>query len=310
MQLLIGATIFNGGPGAEVLSAHGHFDAAATWVLGVAAAIPLIQLGRKVETSESQEWVELNAATNQLALRIFGARQQPLTALVVCGALGALVGTVEETLFRGQVLPAMAQYFADHGHGTYEALLMSVLASSVAFGAAHISIFSGLDSVMSKSTAATLAMQSGAGLWLALVALMPGAGLGAAIVAHGVYDAYTLFSTHMIVTGQYSHAAELARDTASTAAARAWRSRKGQPWVERCAYAFHLLDMDRSGGLSEIELRTGASTHGVELNDGLLHAHFAHLTPAHADIGFGEFLKLVEESEQQQSEAAAAAKQS
>ena len=64
--------------------------------LGVLFSAPLVAGGLAISRSESRTWVEINAATNQLALRLFG-RNRALAAVAVSSSLlGIITGAAEE----------------------------------------------------------------------------------------------------------------------------------------------------------------------------------------------------------------------
>ena len=108
-QLLIGWTIWSGGEGAAVLARDAHFDSLLALPLGVLGVLPLIFISRKIERSESGVVADLNLSTNLLVLRLFGSEKQPVLALAASLFLACLTGLVEETTFRGEILPSLAQ---------------------------------------------------------------------------------------------------------------------------------------------------------------------------------------------------------
>lgn len=261
-QMLVGYTIFNGGVGAEVLHAHGHFDSVATWLLGGLGALPLLALGHLIETSPLPAFAEMNAQTNQLALRMFGPRAQPLFALAVSGALGALVGVVEETLFRGQLLPSIIAWGGENGLGHGDAKIVALGITAIIFALAHVNFLGGLKDILSKDTGVTVALQSVTGLWFGTLALVTGQ-LGAAIIAHGVYDAATLYATHVSATRAIAKASARGLAAFGQPVLARWRAARGDKWVEHAASLFFLLDSDEDGEVSVEELRLGGATYGL-----------------------------------------------
>ena len=128
-QLLIGWTIWSGGEGAAVLARDAHFDSLLALPLGVLGVLPLIFISRKIERSESGVVADLNLSTNLLVLRLFGSEKQPVLALAASLFLACLTGLVEETTFRGEILPSLAQ-----GNG----LAGGAALSTALFAALHV----------------------------------------------------------------------------------------------------------------------------------------------------------------------------
>lgn len=261
-QMLVGYTIFTGGIGAQVLHAHAHLDSASVWLIGGLGALPLLALGRVIETSPSSALVEINASTNRLALRMFGPRAQPILALSLSAALGALVGVVEETLFRGQLLPSLSAYATTHGLEHDEAKLAAVAASALVFALAHINVLGGLKQIASKETGVTVALQLATGAWFGALSIATGQ-LGTAIVAHGVYDACTLYGTHLRVTRQVSRATARGLAALRLPALAGWLAARGASWTENASRLFFLLDGDGDGEVSAAEARSGGITFGL-----------------------------------------------
>ena len=100
-QALIGSQIWTGGDGLKLLSQEAHFGPSAI-LFGIAGLIPMLQLSRAIETSESPLVAGLNLSTNMAVLRLFGPTKKPISAFLVSLLLATSTGIVEETVFRGQ----------------------------------------------------------------------------------------------------------------------------------------------------------------------------------------------------------------
>ena len=126
-QALLGYTIWNGGVGRTVLTEEAHFGLGAI-VYGIAGVIPMLALSRAIETSESRYVSTLNLSTNMAVLRLFGPTPQPILALLISLFLASSTGLVEETIFRGQSLPAFA---VANGNDVLTGALLSTLLFAV-----------------------------------------------------------------------------------------------------------------------------------------------------------------------------------
>jgi membrane protease YdiL (CAAX protease family) len=277
-QVVLGAPVFAFG-GWRALAEHGHFDSPLTWLVGAVGALPVIALGRAVETSRSEAVVDINWATELLALKLFGYRKQPIVAGVVSLTLAALVGTVEETTFRGLALPALGSALEGLGAPASLASTVAIALTTAVFAILHLNPRELRPSV---PAAVTLGLQSCAGFWFALLAIGPNASasttdwLGAAIIAHALYDFSAFYGTHMTVANQYEFAVNAAkRDTETSPALRGWAEARGGKFARDAAYLFHFLDRDFSNSIEVYELRLGLHSYGIDLSRDELAARWA-----------------------------------
>ena len=65
-------------------------------LLGAALSAPLVAGGLAISRSESRQWIEINASTNQLALRLFGSKRALAAVAVSSSLLGIITGAAEE----------------------------------------------------------------------------------------------------------------------------------------------------------------------------------------------------------------------
>ena len=108
--LVIGlSSIFPGMNGFQTLAERAHFGLVNV-PLGVIAALPQIIINIYLENSEAPVFYNLNLSTELLVARLFGIFSQPVTALAFSVGLRIFTGAAEETLFRGQLLPAFAGF--------------------------------------------------------------------------------------------------------------------------------------------------------------------------------------------------------
>ena len=139
-QVAVGYTIWSGGFGAQVLATQVHLDRPLAWVLGTLGALPVLAVGRAIEKSESPLFTTLNLSTNDIVERLFGSRKQPAFALIVSILLALLTGVCEEIVFRGGILPSLANYALMQGYveTLVDGIPFGIAASTVLFSAGHL----------------------------------------------------------------------------------------------------------------------------------------------------------------------------
>uniref|UniRef100_A0A7S0P2U6 EF-hand domain-containing protein n=1 Tax=Calcidiscus leptoporus TaxID=127549 RepID=A0A7S0P2U6_9EUKA len=299
-QLAVGYTIWTGGVGAEILEKQVHLDSPAPWLVGTLAALPVLALGRAVETSDSPLFTTLNLSTDAIVERLLGEVKQPVFALLVSVLLALLTGVCEEIIFRGGVLPALASYAVTEGFADTLAagVPFGVAASSVLFSLGHLP-FLGLArgevrAFFSADTLVLFALQLATGGSFALTFVFTGS-LTAAIVAHFLYDFYTLYATHLAVTDQIAYSkSPLPPLPQQSLAAMRWRMAKGGRYVDGARRVFLRMDTNRDDAISRGELRQGLAMMGLRLSSKTLEQSFAMADlDTSGDIDFEEFLDFV-----------------
>lgn len=292
-QALIGSGIWTGGVSYQVLAQHSHFGPAAV-ALGIAGLVPLLGLSKGVETSESPVFAGLNLSTEQFLLRLLGDRPQPALALGVTAGMATLTGVVEETIFRGQLLPALAQWST--GLGIDGGVLAGAVLSTVVFAALHanpLSFFSGSKEGI-QDNLVLLGYQLVTGAIFASLYLATG-NLAVPIVAHVLYDFVTFYQTHLDVTSQiqYASANKLLPST-NYLVEKKWIDARGEEFVQQAREAFYLMDKNQDGVVSRKEFRVGLFAYSIDLSK----ADSAKLANAvdedeSGDIDFGEYLEFI-----------------
>lgn len=264
-QLLVGITIWTGGPGAQVLMENAHFQEPLVWVGGVLASLPLLQLGHSIETSTSPLFAELNLSTDLTVLRLFGTASKPLTTLLISLFLCAVTGLVEETVFRGLLLPLFTKEgsswfipFAGFGASAW----FGLFASSFVFGIGHLNWLTGLENLLTREALVVFCLQFTNGLICGSSYMLTG-DLAVPIIAHAIYDCFTLYSTHLKVTSQLAYAT---KPRAATRSERKMKRRFGTKLVDDAKQTFYLMDSDRNGQVSPRELTKGLNSFGLQLS--------------------------------------------
>lgn len=261
-QALIGINIWNGGLGYQILTQSAQFGPSAV-LLGVAGLAPLLAISRVIETSESYLVSGLNLSTNMAVLRLFGSSPKPIQALVVSAFISGLTGLVEETTFRGQAIPFLANQF---GNGD---TLTGVFLASLLFAVLHTnptSLFKGGEAALDNFV--LLALQFVNGSIFAFLYLSTG-NLAVPIIAHGLYDFYTFYKTHMVdVAGQMTYASResMMPNISNRALEKKWIQERGENFVQSVKESFYLMDTNRDGVLCRKELRVALFSYGINLS--------------------------------------------
>jgi membrane protease YdiL (CAAX protease family) len=261
-QALIGSQIFTGGQGYEILMQKAQFGVFGV-LLGVAGCIPLLALSRAIETSDSYVVSGLNLSTNMAVLRLFGDTPKPITTALVSAFLAVLTGVVEETTFRGQLIPVFSNNF---GNGN---ILVGALLSTVLFAILHtnpLSFFKG-DAESKLDNLVLFALQLVNGGAFCFMYLATG-NLAVPIIAHALYDFYTFYKTHMVdVAGQMAYAAEQSQmPIMSRAVEQKWTRERGPDFCQGVQESFYLMDTNRDGMLCRKELRVALYSYGINLS--------------------------------------------
>jgi membrane protease YdiL (CAAX protease family) len=229
----------------------------------VAGLIPLLLLSRQIEKSDSYIVSGLNLSTNMAVLRLFGAKPQPILAGIASIAMAGLTGVVEETTFRGQILP----FFANRIGGGDE--IVGLVLSSLLFAFLHTNpqaFLKGGEAFLDNFVLFCLQFVNGS--FFAFLYLSTG-NLAVPIVAHALYDFYTFYKTHLVdVAGQMEYASREATmpNIKSKALERKWISERGEDFVKGVKQSFYLMDTNRDGVLSPRELRIALFSYGINLS--------------------------------------------
>lgn len=271
-QVLIGFTIWTGGPQYQTLMEHSHISLFAI-VGGILGGLPLIAVARRVEQSESYLVSGLNLSTNMAVLRFFGSTSQPVLALFLSLAISSLTGLVEETTFRGQVLPVLTN---NVGHGN---LWVGATLSTFVFAILHTNPAAFLPNNDNKEAfvdnLVLLIFQLINGTWFTVLYVLSGYNLVIPIVAHTLYDTYTFYKTHMVdVAGQMDYARQRRIQNINTKKINTnnspieekWINAKGEDFVAEATEAFYLMDTNRDGVLSIKELKIALYSYGIRLS--------------------------------------------
>lgn len=261
-QALIGATIWTGGPGYQVLTDTANFGALGV-LLGIIGVLPMLALSRQIENSESYLVSGLNLSTNMAVLRLFGPTPKPVLVLLLSALLAGLTGVVEEVTFRGQLIPFFANRFAEGD------ILTGAAMATFLFAFLHtnpLSFFKGGEAFLDNAVLLVLQLINGA--FFALLYLATG-NLAVPIVAHALYDFYTFYKTHMVdVAGQMQYA-QAQKDMPAFKDQRLeqrWINERGQDFVDGVKQTFYLMDTNRNGVLSRKELRVALFSYGINLS--------------------------------------------
>lgn len=271
-QSLLGYTIWTHGIGYTVLTRDAIFTSPLTFIpLALLGVLPLLALSNTIENSESPLVSTLNLSTDVQMLRIFGPKPRPLVALAISTLLAALTGLVEEVTFRGEILPTLSTWSTTPGNlpfptdpssGVYYGILLSTLI----FAALHVNPQGLFRAPKDALVLFGLQMCTGA----TFAGLYVGTGnLAVPIVAHGIYDLYTFYKTHLVVTNQMEYAAKFVEGTGEpNGAEKFWTDERGADFVREARQTFYLMDTNKDGVVSREELRIAMYSYGIELSKG------------------------------------------
>lgn len=292
-QALVGSTIWTGGASFQVLAQNAHFGPSSL-ALGVLGLIPLLAFSQKVENSESPLLAGLNLSTNAVLLRMFGSTQQKEVAFTISAFLAVLTGVVEETLFRGQLLPIMAEWSKVH-MGVDHPIAAGVALSTLIFAAVHAnptSIFRGKEAIQDNLVLLGFQLVTG-GIFASLYVAT--ANLAVPIVAHVLYDFVTFYKTHLAVTGQIQYATnEKLMPSTEFDVETKWKDERGEKFVNDAREVFYLMDTNKDGVVSRKELRVALFEYDINLSkmDSERLTETADLDGS-GEIDFGEFLEFI-----------------
>ena len=303
--LQLGSSIWTGGTGSIILAQEAHLGLAAV-VFGIAGVVPMLALSRTIEVSESPYVAGLNLSTNMAVLRLFGPKPQPIKAFIITLIMSVSIGIVEETIFRGQLIPA---YAVNYGDGN---ILVGMVLSTLLFAVLHtnpLGFFKGGDAFIDNGVLLILQILNGA-IFACLYVLS--GNLVVPIVTHTLYgkqekkytrmiitllslffsvmpienqtnsscfnylvnfyvfvDFYTFYKTHMVdVAGQMQYAEEetLMPVASSNTIENKWVEERGLDWLKGAKQSFFLMDTNRDGELSRKELRVALFSYGITLS--------------------------------------------
>eukprot|EP00277_Geminigera_cryophila_P047594 CAMPEP_0173071238 /NCGR_PEP_ID=MMETSP1102-20130122/9116_1 /TAXON_ID=49646 /ORGANISM="Geminigera sp., Strain Caron Lab Isolate" /LENGTH=348 /DNA_ID=CAMNT_0013939705 /DNA_START=180 /DNA_END=1226 /DNA_ORIENTATION=+ len=215
-------------------------------LLGAICSAPLVAAGYAISRSESRTWVDINSATSQLALRLFGGKKALATVAVTSSILGLITGAAEELSFRGLGMPLIADRIG-LDFSSPSGLAAALLISSVTFGLGHWS-WGGEN----RDNFVTCALQSCTGLYLGTTFVVAGGNVVVPGVAHAIYDAFTLLEAHVSAVSQIEYANE---KSAASRLQDAVTSTLDEAVVENARNIFFLADTTRDTRLSIAEVR-------------------------------------------------------
>jgi len=345
-QIILGSSIWIGGVGYEVLVRESDFASISSFVYGIIGVIPLLLFSYYgVETSESPYVSNINVSTNRLVLQLLGSKKfQPIVAFLTSLALASITGLAEEVLFRGQVLPSLGSWSITQGwtEDAFPAVIYGTILSTIIFSALHInptgvilSLYQQVRQQFSEDKdendedslkalwvdiVVLFGFQCVTGLTFALCFIGTGGNLAVPIITHTLYDFYTFYKTHYVVTTQMEYATALVQPpeevndntwfpsffrstTKEEDEERRWSTLYGTNYVKDIRTAFYYyMDTNRDGVLSRKELRIALNSYyDVNLTKQESQDYFQTIiVDTNKDaIEYKDFLKYVGRKEQQ-----------
>ena len=212
--------------------------------LGIAATFPMIALSQTVENSSRRDAHYVNFATTNMAVSLFGRREEATNKVKTAQVLGlsfglvALTAIVEEVVFRGFLSTALYS-LSNHN------MVFAWLGQATLFGLGHVHPKS-----RPEENRLVVGLQSTNAAWHGLMVMLTGS-LVPGIISHLLYDWHVLASTWHQVNLQMDWTEEHALDdkqlTDRTELSEATRS-----FLTRFFYAF---DKEHTGSLSEPDVQ-------------------------------------------------------
>lgn len=253
-------------------------------LLGVVASAPLVAGGFAISRSESRTWVDINSATNQLALRLFGGKKALVTVGVSSSVLGILTAAAEELSFRGLGMPLTADRLG-LDMSSPSGLAGVLLISSLVFGLGHWSWGGAF-----RDNLVTSALQTCTGLYLGLTYILAGGNLVVPGMVHAIYDAFTLLEAHVSTVSQI----EYAKANAEVSKEQPVEAELDAAFVDNARSIFWLADTTRDAKLNIAEVRAAILSLGTLLTEDRLSELFATAdADADALLDLGEFFTFV-----------------
>jgi len=190
----------------DVQQFHSLFDwqpSSFRFIEGILATIPVIIAGRVIETSDNRDASQVNFATTNMVISLFGRRKSAMepTAsasfqVMVLSALIAIAsGVSEEMIFRGYIPTAISTMT--------HSLPSAFFGQAVLFAAGHLS-----KSAQPGENKLNWSLQFFNGLWYGSVYLMTGGDILPCVIAHVLYDMHTLCETWTRLNNQMDYTQE------------------------------------------------------------------------------------------------------
>eukprot|EP00529_Nitzschia_sp_RCC80_P019101 CAMPEP_0113467986 /NCGR_PEP_ID=MMETSP0014_2-20120614/15104_1 /TAXON_ID=2857 /ORGANISM="Nitzschia sp." /LENGTH=504 /DNA_ID=CAMNT_0000360325 /DNA_START=1052 /DNA_END=2566 /DNA_ORIENTATION=- /assembly_acc=CAM_ASM_000159 len=226
---------------------------------GILAAMPMIALSHRVETSEQRDAMEVNFSTVNMVLSLFGRRKSkgqdrdptgsdPSEVMALSCGVGVATGVSEEIIFRG-LLPS---FIYSLSHSTPVAMA----GQAALFATGHLSPHAKPD----ENRLVGL-LQFANGLWYGIVYVALGGDLLPCIIAHMLYDVHTLCGTYQKSNDQMDYTEQASRSKSPEWEQRAIEQMQqdakmlGSDTVEFARRFFFAFDEEKVGSLSRNDVQ-------------------------------------------------------
>jgi len=169
-------------------------------IQGFLASIPMITVGHAIHISDNPGASRLNFTTTNMVLCLFGRRKSVLNpdasayipVLVLSTLIAISSGISEEIIFRGYIPTAIST--------TTQSIPLSLLGQAVLFASGHLS-----RNAKPGENKLSWSLQFLNGIWYGVLYLMTGGDILPCIIAHILYDMYTLCETWTRVNDQLDY---------------------------------------------------------------------------------------------------------
>jgi membrane protease YdiL (CAAX protease family) len=230
-------------------------------VQGVLATIPLIAMGNAVEHSDNQDASQVNFATTNMVISLFGRRksvQYPdatsaVMVILLSLAIALSTGLSEELIFRGY-LPVALSWLTNNS-----SIAFLLLGQALFFAMAHISPTSSMG-----ENKVVGGLQFMNGLWYGMVYQLTGGSILSCVIAHLLYDMHVLCETWNVINHQMDYTQKAFHNTNSNEEEVAIQAIQDQTdlnseslnFAKRFFYAF---DSQHKGSLSLCDVQRAIS---------------------------------------------------
>lgn len=190
----------------EVQEFHSLFDWQPSFfrfIQGIIAAIPIMTMGRAIETSDNRDASRVNFATTNMVISLFGRRKSAMNptasasfqVMVLSALIAISSGVSEEIIFRGYIPTAISTIT--------HSLPSALFGQAILFAGGHLS-----KNAQPGENKLNWSLQIFNGVWYGLVYLMTGGDVLPCVIAHVLYDMHTLCETWTQVNNQMDYTQE------------------------------------------------------------------------------------------------------
>ena len=219
-------------------------------IQGFFASIPMIAVGRVIQNSDDRDTSRLNFATTNMVLCLFGRRKSVpnpnASTYIPVFLLSALIaissGISEEIIFRGYIPSAIS--------AMTKSLHLALFGQAVLFASGHLS-----RKAQPGENKMNWILQFLNGIWYGVLYLITGGDILPCVIAHILYDVYTLCETWTRVNDQLDYTYESSMKCIGEEDKKATKRLQLKTGIDTetinfARHFFYAFDNDHAGSLS------------------------------------------------------------